>query len=113
MSASSRLASILDGMTKGPWKTILPGYIAPLSERRKYRCVLLDPKTNEDTSALAPGNARGIVALRNAPWLALVQAAEAVTERPGVYDAGGSAWWDAHDRLAAALADLERSLETT
>lgn len=57
-------------------------------------------------------NANLIVAARNAwPALtALVEAAETVCEPGGVNDAGGSAWWAAHDRLDAALADLRKAL---
>ena len=62
-----------------------------------------------DYSTLSLADAEGIALFRNAmpEIIAVLRAAETVTERPGVYDAGGSAWWHAHDDLGAALAALE------
>ena len=43
--------------------------------------------------------------------LALVRvalAAKVITDRPGVWDAGGDAWWDAHEALRAALVEISR-----
>ena len=39
--------------------------------------------------------------------IAVLRAAQTLTERPGVFDSGGSAWWDAHEALTDALAALE------
>jgi hypothetical protein len=120
MSASSRLASILDGMTKGPLEVVHPD--SPVGIWRVWG--LEDgERTHLFAACTTEANAVGATLLRNAPWLALVQAVEALElDAHGPYQAeyGGlvcpahepsQLWPCPESRLRAALADLERSLE--
>ena len=76
MTTNDELRAIAKAATPGPWRAILPGDLS-WGERRKYRCVLFDRKTDEDTSPMSPANARHIATFDPRRALAALDVIEA------------------------------------
>lgn len=58
---TQRLRALHEAAGASRWRVILPGDTT-WRDRTKYRCVLFDAKTDEDTMPISPDRARLIVA---------------------------------------------------
>lgn len=106
------LAKLAAEATPAPWEACVddefePGhgsYVVSGSDIFAAFCGRTeDPCALADAAYIAAASPDVVAAL-----VRVALAAKVITDRPGVWDAGGDAWWDAHEALRVALADLDR-----
>jgi len=95
------LAKLASEATPGPWRWAADDYMGAWVVMRERPSFEADSPA--DAAYIAAASPDVVAALCR-----VAQAAHVIVDRPGVWDAGGSDWWDAHDALRAALTDLDR-----